>query len=182
MFGFCSYLCKVCYYNDDISSNSQAGQRNTGTRCYGQLVRVLQKTRFTSFQSVYDCLSVRRHNVSPRVHNRYLSQLSLLTFKLLFYNNMCRFYVIVYGDIKIYRSNVKTLRFLEPCPQCFLLRSSGTKQPIASICCTIKHRYTNFRSYVNFHKMRDVPGFHSAGHNWTVEILPQVGSSMYFFE
>ena len=31
-------------------------------------------------------------------------------------------------------------------------------------CCTIKHQYTNFQSYLDFHKMRDVPGFHSAGH------------------
>ena len=41
-----NYEAWLCYYSDDISSNSQAGQWNTGTRCYGQLVRVLQKTRF----------------------------------------------------------------------------------------------------------------------------------------
>ena len=31
-------------------------------------------------------------------------------------------------------------------------------------CWTIEHRYTDFRSYLDFHKMRDVPGFRSAGH------------------
>ena len=31
-------------------------------------------------------------------------------------------------------------------------------------CGTITHRYTNFLSYLHFHKMWDVPGFRSAGH------------------
>ena len=35
-------------------------------------------------------------------------------------------------------------------------------------CCTIKHHYTNFPSYLDFHKMRDVPGFCSAGHNYQI--------------
>ena len=29
-----NYEARLCYYKDDISSNSQAGQRNTGTHCY----------------------------------------------------------------------------------------------------------------------------------------------------
>ena len=111
-----NYEARVCYYNDDISSNSQAGPWNTGTRCYGQLVRVFG---FTSFQSVCGCLSVHRHNVSLRFHNRWLSQLSLPTFKLRTCVNLRD--TIVYGDIKIYRSSVRTLRFLEK-----LLSASAT--------------------------------------------------------
>ena len=37
------YEAGLCYYEDDISSNSQAGQRNTGTRCHRQLVRVFEE-------------------------------------------------------------------------------------------------------------------------------------------
>ena len=53
-----------------------------------------------------------------------------------------------------------------PCLRCVLLPSSGTKH-----CCTIKHRYTNFWSYLDFHKMRDVPGFRSVGHIYCCFIL-----------
>ena len=109
-----NYEARLCYHNNDISSNSQAGQRNMATHCYGQLVRVLQKLRFTSFQSVYDCLSVYGHNVSLHFHNRCLFQLSLLT---LFYNNVCILSIlhntVPYGDIKIYHSNIKMLCFLK---------------------------------------------------------------------
>ena len=74
-----------------------------------------KKHDFTSFQSVYGCLSVHKHNISPCFYNRCLSQLSLPTSKLLFFTrtrvNLRN--TIVYGDIKIYRRNVKTLRFLE---------------------------------------------------------------------
>ena len=55
-----------------------------------------------------------------------------------------------------------------PRQQSILLHNLGTKQPIASIffnCSTIEYRYINFWSYLNFHKMRDVPGFLSAVHN-----------------
>ena len=31
-------------------------------------------------------------------------------------------------------------------------------------CRIITHRYTDFRSYLDFHKMWDVPGFRSVGH------------------
>jgi len=34
----------------------------------------------------------------------------------------------------------------------------------------MKHRYTNFQSYLDFHKMQDVPGFCSAGHICWVQI------------
>ena len=74
---------------------------------------------------------------------------------------------IVYGDIRIYRNSVKTLRKLA-----FRVRDafrSVTREPSNRSlpyfhCCTIKHRYTDFRSYLNFHRMQDVPGFRSAGH------------------
>ena len=76
-------------------------------------------------------------------------------------------HTIVYRDIKIYHSNIKTLRFPKSCiPHllCISLCSLGTKQPIAStfFCLTITHWYTNFRSYLNFDKMCNVPGFRSA--------------------
>ena len=62
-----------CY----ISSNSQAGQWNMGTRCYGQLgTHYIKKRNFTSLRSVYGTLSVYRHNVSHHFHNSCLSQLS----------------------------------------------------------------------------------------------------------
>ena len=86
------YEARLCYYNDDISSNSQAGPRNTGTRCFGQLVRVFQKTQFYQLLvriRLFFCPC--RHNVSPHFHNCCLSQLSLPTSKLLFYKNTCKF-------------------------------------------------------------------------------------------
>ena len=56
-------------------------------------------------------------------------------------------YTIVYGDIKIYRKNVKTktscvfLKSCVPCPQYISLRKSRTKQTIAPFfhCHTITH-------------------------------------------
>ena len=74
-----NYEAQLCYmyYKDATSLNSQAGQWNTGTRCYGQLKHALSKKgNFTSFQSVYGCLSVY---VSPHFHHRCLFQLSLPT-------------------------------------------------------------------------------------------------------
>ena len=47
------YEAHFCYYKDDISSNSQAGQQNTGTCCYGQLIRVFQKNAILSASSPY---------------------------------------------------------------------------------------------------------------------------------
>ena len=92
---YCSilnYEAQLCYYNDNISSNSQAGLWNKGMCCYGQLVCIFQRTGFTSFESIYGCLSVYRHNVSHCFHSYCLSQLVLLTFKLLIYNNTYPFY------------------------------------------------------------------------------------------
>ena len=38
-----NYEARLCYYKDAISLNSQAGQWNTGTRCYGQLKHTFAK-------------------------------------------------------------------------------------------------------------------------------------------
>ena len=133
-----SYEAQLCYYKDAISLNSQAGQWNTGVCCYGQLKHVFsKKDNFTSFQLVYGCLFVYRENVSPRFHHRSvfsncLFQLSFptvfsnclfqLSFPTVFADFLAAFLqehesilrnTIVYGDITIYRNNVKTLRFLE---------------------------------------------------------------------
>ena len=72
-----------------------------------------KKTQFTSFQSVYSCLSVYRHNVSPHFHNHCLFQLSS------FHKNTCQFYVT--RQYMETRSNIKTLHFLEK------LRSTSAK-------------------------------------------------------
>ena len=53
--------------------NSQAGQGNMGTHCYGQLGMDFKKGNFISFQSVFGCLSVYRHNVTPYFHNLFFS-------------------------------------------------------------------------------------------------------------
>ena len=150
------YEVQLCYYNDNINSNPQAGQQNIGTHCYGQLVHVLQKTQFTSFQSIYGCLSVYRHNVSPRSHNRCLSRLSLPTFKLLFHVLVLRS-TIVHRNIKIYSSNVKTLHFLEKlCSASTVLSTLQLwNQQTDCHCCAIKkNSYTNFQSYIHFIKCR----------------------------
>ena len=88
------YEAWLCYYIDAISSNSQAGQWNVGTHCYGQLDK---KGNFMSFQPVCSCLSVYRHNITPHFNNLCLSQMSLPTFKLPFYKSMCQFYVMWYS-------------------------------------------------------------------------------------
>ena len=69
--------------------------------------------------------------------------------------------MIVNGDIKIYCNNVKSV-------MCFSLQlgNQATDRFHFLYCCTIEHRYTDFRSYLNFYKMRDVPGFCSAGYNY----------------
>ena len=85
-----NYEARLCCCNDNISSNSQAGQWNMEHIAMDSWYMFFKKHDSTSFQSVYCCLSVYRHNVSPCFHNRCLSQLS---FELLFYNNMCWFYV-----------------------------------------------------------------------------------------
>ena len=77
-----NYEVSLCYY-DDISSNSQAGQRKTGMCYYGQLGTCFSKNTISP-ASTPVFLSKCIHNVTPRFYNRCLFQLSLVTFKLLF--------------------------------------------------------------------------------------------------
>ena len=150
-----------------ISLNSQAGQQDMSARCYGQLVHILQKTRFTSFPSVYGCLSVHRHNVSPCFHNHCLTQLSLPTFKLLFLQQHVSTLrdTIVYRDIKIYGSNLKTLRLLVNLRPVSVMRF--TMQPRNQATDRFKFvidAQLNINIPIScLHQMQDVPGFRSAG-------------------
>ena len=48
-----NYEARLCYYKDAISLNSQAGQWNTETRCYGQLKHGLQKKAISQASSLY---------------------------------------------------------------------------------------------------------------------------------
>ena len=83
-----NYEARLCYYKDDISLNDREVSEIREHVAMDVMVRVSKKLDFTCFQSVYGCLSVYRHNVSHRIHNRCLFQLSLATFKLPFYKNM----------------------------------------------------------------------------------------------
>ena len=115
-------------------------------RCYGQLVCIFTKCDFTSFQSVYGCLFVHRHDVSTRfitpVFPNCLCWLPSCCFTRT-HVKLCN--TIVYGDIKIYRSKVKSFSeknwVLHP-PR-ILVSSLGAKQLITSIffCHTITHWY-----------------------------------------
>ena len=77
------------------------------------LVYIYQKTQFhklTVCIYIYSCLSVYRHNVSPHFHHHCLFQLYRLSSCL--FVSILR-HTIVYGDNKVYRNNVKMVRFLE---------------------------------------------------------------------
>ena len=89
--------------------------------------------------------------------------------------------IIIYEDIKIYHSNTKTLLFLESCVPHPLRISLGNKQPITSIfsCRTITHWYTDFRSYLDFHKMHDVQGFCLACHIFCKLTVREVQMEVY---
>ena len=68
---------------------------------------------FNNLYSVYACFSVHRHNVRPYFHNCCISCLCRLPSWFFTKTHANLRDTIVYRDIKIYRSNVKTLRFLE---------------------------------------------------------------------
>ena len=74
----CTVLCyepRLCYYKGTISLDSQAGQWKR-VAMESLVYTFFKKGNFTSLQSVYGCLSVYMHTVSPHFHNRCLSQLS----------------------------------------------------------------------------------------------------------
>ena len=71
------------YYKEAIRLNSISEIRER-IAIWTAWYTFIKERNFTSFQSVYGCLSVYRHNVSPRFHNHCLLQLSLPTFKLPF--------------------------------------------------------------------------------------------------
>ena len=48
-----NYEARLCYYKDAISLNSQAGQWNTGARCYGQLKHAFSKKAISQASSLY---------------------------------------------------------------------------------------------------------------------------------
>ena len=77
-----NYEARLCYYEDDISSNSEAGQQNTGTHCYGHHCMCFQKTCFYHFQFVYGSLSVYRHNRAGTKAVYYNSNIRSITFEL----------------------------------------------------------------------------------------------------
>ena len=102
---------RLCYYKDDISSNLTGwSAKYKSTLLWTAWHAFFKKMRFQELPVFIrlSCLSVHRHNVSPRC----LSQLSLPTSKLVFYN-MCKFYVTWKYMETIYCSNIKTLCFLE---------------------------------------------------------------------
>ena len=63
-------------------------------------------------------------------------------------------FTIVYRDIKIYCNKVETLCFLEILGSVYMMHF------------TWYTLITDFRSYLDFHKMREVKGFHSVGHKY----------------
>ena len=79
-----NYEARLCYYK--LTGRSVK---------YGNvLLRTASNWQFHKLPvcirlSLYDY----RHNVSPHFHHRCLSQLSLPTFELPFYKNMCPFYI-----------------------------------------------------------------------------------------
>ena len=76
--------------------------------------RVCKNGNFTSFQFIYGSFFVYRHNISPRFHPLSLPAVfaDFLAAFLKEHESILR-NTIVYGDITIYRNNVKTLRFLK---------------------------------------------------------------------
>ena len=71
------------YYKEAIRLNSISEIRER-IAIWTAWYTFIKECNFTSFQSVYGCLSVYRHNVSPHFHHCCLLQLSLPTFKLPF--------------------------------------------------------------------------------------------------
>ena len=102
-------------------------------RCYGQLVRVLRKTRF--------------YQLPVRI-------------RLSFCPETLKFTVATYKNIEFSQKVVFHIHYAFR-----LVAREPSNRSLSSFAChTITHWHTDFRSYLDFHKMRDVPGFRSAGH------------------
>ena len=103
-----NYEARLRYYEDDISSNSQAGQQNTATRCYGYHGTRFQKNVISPASSLYTVVftqckpSFSQPLSFPTVFGDF--QAAFLQEHLSIIRNM------KYTEI---RRNVKTLRFLE---------------------------------------------------------------------
>ena len=132
----------------------------------------LRRMHFISFKSIYGCLSVYRCIVSPHFHNCCLSQLSLPTFKFTTTCvNLCN--RVVYRGIKIFRSNYRG-------KLCFTTAvlfapKLGNQATNCFHFITIQHQYTNFCSYLDFHKMCNgarfsLSGSHMAGSKQDVSV------------
>ena len=120
-----------------------------------------KKKKFISFQFIYGFLSVHEHKVSATVFPNCLCQLPSCRTQV----NLCN--TIVYIDIKIYHSNVKTLRFLKKLlshPLHISLCSLGTSNHFFS--ASQLHIGILISGLISIHKMLNVPGFRSVGHTY----------------
>ena len=129
----CIMKPELCYYKEAISLNSQAGQWNTGTQCYGQLV--------THFPTIGSFTNYGLY-IAIFVSSYCLFQLSLPTFKLPFCKNASILHdTIIYRDSKVYCNNVKTLF---SCKVAFCIRDafcSITLEPSYQLL-SLPHNYT----------------------------------------
>ena len=79
----------------------------------------------------------------------------------------------------IYLTRVATHKGLDIClglDSCL----PATSDLLASHSSPFTIIYANFQSYLNFHKMWDVPGFHSAGHIlWWVPLISNTKPSLH---
>ena len=118
------------YYKEAIRLNSISEIRER-IAIWTAWYTFIKERNFTSFQSVYGCLSVYRHNVSPRFHNHCLCNCLCQLSSCLFVSILRD--TIVYGDIEVYCDNVKHCVFSKSCilcPRFISLHNSRTKQPI----------------------------------------------------
>ena len=112
-------------------------------------------------------LSMHRHNVSPAFTTAVFPNCPCRLSSCFFFART-RVHLrntIVYGNIKIYRSNVKNIVFSQKvvfriCYSfCYVAWEPSNRSLPFFFCRTFTHWYTDFWSYLDFHKMHDVPGF-----------------------
>ena len=102
-----NYGAQLCYYKEAMGSNSQATQWNMGMHCYGQPSTCFQKC--IQFSSLYTLVFL---SIDKRKSPNCLRWLSSCLLKQ-HVSIVCD--TIVCGDIKIYRSNIKTYVFSKCC-------------------------------------------------------------------